>query len=328
MRTLYLPDTPIIDKKLDKLNSKTFIESVHAAILDAGTPYVFGIFGDWGVGKTSALNLLKEKFDEDLAMGSAYNVPIWLNIWKFENEMNIVYPLLFALKKDYELRLPVDDAMRSLGRDLVKVVGSSLIALTDLGLRAITKKLTGEAIKLKDIEYHLDLASEDVGEVEQALDTWASEIVRLPELYETFIANYASQLAKKYGVEPKRIRFAFLIDDLDRCLPDTVIGVLERIKNFLSVPGCVYVLAVNQHVVEQGIRSKFASIELDGREYLEKIVNHAFHVPEPSLDSVKVFALERLNELIPDQADQKLFKSNLEEFGQVLGACGFLTQEK
>jgi hypothetical protein len=304
------------------------VASLGVAVATADAPYVFGVFGDWGVGKTSALTLLEAKLEQDLSAKRSYDVPIWINVWKFENEANMIYPILYAIKKDYQRRLPGEDMAKSIGREFIKVVGSSLIALTDLGLRAITKKVTGEAIKLEDVQKHLELIEKDVGEAELLLDSWATQVSQLPDFYADFIDKYAERLAKRQGVQPETIRFVFLIDDLDRCMPDTVIAVLERIKNYLSVNRCIYVLGVNQYVVQQAIRAKYGAADVDGREYLEKIVNYAFHVPEPLPDSVKNFALERLNALIPEASDRDQVREHLEAFGQALGESGFLNPRK
>jgi hypothetical protein len=240
----------------------------------------------------------------------------------------MIYPILFAIKKDYERRLPDAEAVRSVGKEFIKVVGSSLVALTDLGLRAVTKKFTGEAIKLKDLQDHMELVEKDIGETEQLLDAWATEVTKLPDLYADFIDKYANKLAAHKQIKPEQIRFVLLIDDLDRCLPDTVIAVLERIKNYLSAPRCIYVLGVNHYVVQQAIRAKYGAVDIDGREYLEKIVNYAFHIPEPLPDSVKGFALDRLSALIPNAADQAQVRKHLETFGEALGVSGFLNPRK
>jgi len=49
-------------------------------------------------------------------------------------------------------------------------------------------------------------------------------------------------------------RLAVFVDDLDRCLPDKAVEVLEAIKLFLDVPGVVFVLGIARDVIEQGIK--------------------------------------------------------------------------
>lgn len=48
------------------------------------------------------------------------------------------------------------------------------------------------------------------------------------------------------------------IDDLDRCLPDRAVEVLEAIKLFLDVEGCVFFIAVDRDVIERVVRVQYA----------------------------------------------------------------------
>lgn len=101
------------------------------------------------------------------------------------------------------------------------------------------------------------------------------------------------------------LNLLFVIDDLDRCLPEKGVEMLEAIKLFLEVPGCAFVLAVDDEMVERGILHRYrdyglgqqrkADPELDvrppitGAEYLEKIVHLPVHVPPPSRKGVRAF---------------------------------------
>jgi translation initiation factor RLI1 len=89
MQTRFLPDKRIAEETFDKLGLKPFVASLGVAVATADAPYVFGVFGDWGVGKTSALTLLEAKLEQDLSAKRSYDVPIWINVWKFENEANM-----------------------------------------------------------------------------------------------------------------------------------------------------------------------------------------------------------------------------------------------
>ena len=67
-----------------------------------------------------------------------------------------------------------------------------------------------------------------------------------------------------------------IIDDLDRCLPDTVVDTLEAIRLFVSVPNTAYVIAAHRQMVEAAIDRRYPPSDRDegsvGRDYLEKML--------------------------------------------------------
>ncbi len=88
-----------------------------------------------------------------------------------------------------------------------------------------------------------------------------------------------------------RLNFVFLVDDLDRCLPDKAVEVLEAVKLFLEVEGCAFVLALDEEVVERGIAHRYRDYALQGKEgmtpitgaeYLEKLVHLPVRLPRPT----------------------------------------------
>jgi hypothetical protein len=79
-----------------------------------------------------------------------------------------------------------------------------------------------------------------------------------------------------------------------------VIALLEWIRNFLAVDGCMFVLALNPHVVNQGIKTKYNNLDVDGRECLEKILNYPFYVPEAGEKDLEEFARQSLTRLLAE----------------------------
>ena len=53
-------------------------------------------------------------------------------------------------------------------------------------------------------------------------------------------------------------RVVVLVDDLDRCLPDTVVAALEAIKLFLSVRKMGFVIAADRRLVTLAIATRYA----------------------------------------------------------------------
>jgi hypothetical protein len=90
-------------------------------------------------------------------------------------------------------------------------------------------------------------------------------------------------------------RLVVFIDDLDRCLPDQILALLEALKLYLNRPDCVFFLAVDSQRLVQAVSGKYKDLGIDGADYLEKIVQMPFQMPRLSPSAFK----EYLNELLP-----------------------------
>jgi hypothetical protein len=96
-----------------------------------------------------------------------------------------------------------------------------------------------------------------------------------------------------------------VVDDLDRCLPPSVIATLEAIKLFLSVPKMAFVLAYDDRLVTHAIADRYQpsprALEM-ASEYLEKIVQIPVPVPTLGLaDTEAYLALTLLQTHVDDE---------------------------
>ncbi|HRQ23199.1 MAG TPA: SUMF1/EgtB/PvdO family nonheme iron enzyme, partial [Anaerolineales bacterium] len=114
---------------------------------------------------------------------------------------------------------------------------------------------------------------------------------------EQFQEKFAT-LIKSY-ISPNRL--VVFVDDLDRCLPEKAIQVLEAIKLFLDVQDCVFVLGIDQDVIARGIEMKYKDVKdkkdaegkpqftIEGIKYLEKIIQLPFQIPPVIQDDMGKF---------------------------------------
>jgi len=66
MKFCFVADEPIDSNDLDDLGFAPFVDRIHAALADTATPFVYGLLGPWGSGKTSVQKLLATRFRKDL----------------------------------------------------------------------------------------------------------------------------------------------------------------------------------------------------------------------------------------------------------------------
>ncbi|MCX7856246.1 MAG: KAP family NTPase, partial [Anaerolineae bacterium] len=117
---------------------------------------------------------------------------------------------------------------------------------------------------------------------------------------EQFEATFQQVLRDILGSEGRLVVF---VDDLDRCLPEKAVEVLEAIKLFLEVEGTVFVLGLDREVICRGIevyyRRQGSEVPISGDDYLEKFIQIPFHLPPLDAED-----LERLLEAAERSAQE------------------------
>ena len=126
-----------------------------------------------------------------------------------------------------------------------------------------------------------------------------------PGNFYDYVAGFEDKFAEvvqEYAGDQKLVVF---IDDLDRCLPENAITVLESLKLFLDKAPCVFVLGTDREAMAEAIRTTYEGAELLGRDYLDKIVQVPFAVPVPHGHPLLKF-YEELDGPQLNEAQQKL----------------------
>jgi Cdc6-like AAA superfamily ATPase len=94
-------------------------------------------------------------------------------------------------------------------------------------------------------------------------------------------------------------RLVVAIDDVDRCLPEQGLEVLEAIKLYLDLPGASYLVAMDQEVLQHALdlryrQTKSTSRRITAEQYAEKMIDLTFVLPAPDARSFERFVAERL----------------------------------
>ena len=268
------------------------------------TPLTIGVFGTWGSGKTSLMRMVRNKLPESFRAA-------WFDAWKYEKEETLWRALLLhvlaALKGAVPKNKPEDlEALRDLETALYQPVdrekvGGLTIDWGKLGAGAAEGAvqiglafLPGGAV-LADLIKELrkeEKSEEAIGKIVSAIhreraQIHVAQVQFLEQFHDRFNALVGEHIVKK------NLRLVVFVDDLDRCLPEKAVEVLEAIKLFVDVPGCVFVLGLDQEVIARGIEIKYREFGLapgaegeaqkrfviDGARYLEKIIQLPFQIP-------------------------------------------------
>lgn len=195
-------------------HSKIADQLLKEILTEMQLPNNFGIFGNWGTGKTSLLKCIQYSIETKKEYSDIEFVHF--DAWKYEYAKE--GDLIFALLSEIKTKLKIEDTS-PVWSDLAGVmVGASYSLLNNL-LNAATLKL----VSLDDIEKKSEEARKAIFEDQSQ---WVDDTNKLNSQFSGFITNGLK------GVKKKKL-FIF-IDDLDRCLPDNAVKLLEAIKNFLQ----------------------------------------------------------------------------------------------
>ena len=282
----------------DRLRRNALIAEVGEAIATCKPPQVFGVHGDWGLGKTSFLHQVRWYLTGDNPQAlDTINAPkkskhgdqllaVWFDAWRYHAE---AVPVV-ALLQEMRAQLSQED--------------SKALALKRLGKVALRGALLSLDELTKKIGFHY-------AKFEQAGRRWDAENLAATLPSESLRKNLQETIrlllpAEKRGSEGKS-RLVVFVDDLDRCESESAYRLLEGLKVYLTLDNCVFVLGLNQRAVEGAIANRLAGglTDEDARRdaqaraasYLEKICQNVWHLPIPDAPG------QLLCELVADGGD-------------------------
>ena len=258
-------------KSIDLLNRDTFVNQIIRIIeltLNNEKSIRFAINGSWGIGKSFVLDIIESKL-EDIQSEETYinkYLIFHYNCWKYdyyeEPLVAIVASMLDTIDEKENL---ISADMKSKIKGLLKAVGSALMTK---GVEIIDEKIGVDLEKVFEIIKKGNFnAAEDI-ESKNKYDSNFMFKATLKKLQETI----------KLLSEEKTI--IFVVDELDRCLPEYSIKVLERLHHiFEELSNIQVILSIDKAQLEHTIKTIFGA-NTDADKYLSKFINFEVKLDE------------------------------------------------
>jgi predicted KAP-like P-loop ATPase len=293
---------PDNDTERDFLNFTGVADTVAEIIVQAkGRPISIGVSGAWGVGKSSMIRLVHRSLRERSGKGDGDFLFVEFNAWLYQGyddaRAALMEVIADKLVPEAEKRKKgLDRAKEFMGRiqwfRVAKLFAGTAAALYAgippvglLGeLYGAGKALVQGAATAETITSATKAAGTAKEAVSGLLD--AKKKTTPPQEIHALRESFESTL-KAMGVT-----LVVLIDDLDRCLPETTISTLEAIRLFLFLDNTAFVIAADDAMIKYAVRRHFPEVDNDQAiKYFDKLIQLPIRVPPLGTQEVRAYLM-------------------------------------
>lgn len=300
----YDKDKPIVVCSEDLLDRQCFSQEFGKALYEynGADGLVVGLYGKWGSGKTSVLNMAKEeikrliKEKEKKVISNSFKEflsklfqfmhkhnkteIIEFSPWNYSDKNNLISLFFQSLK----YKLCRKNSSR-IGKNIKKALSRYIDAIDALAIVPTIGPALAPVLKT------------------------IAKVLQSPDLNKA-----KSELSDLLKVYPGKI--IVFIDDIDRLTAPQIRDIFQLVKQVGDLPKIIYVLAMDREIVCNAL-SKFHNI--DGNEYLEKIVQVAFEIPELNKSKLCAIFHEKLSNVVDALPDHVIIDENY--LGKVFEDC-------
>lgn len=304
------------ETKTDLIGFRVHADLIRSVVTDENLlPVVLGVFGDWGGGKSSIMQMLQGDLDkEENADTYADVVCLYFNGWMFEGyedaKTALLTSILVQLGEHKRFGAKLKDNVVALLKRVKWMEGLKMGAKfgfkygVPLGITA----LSGGTIPAYLLPFLADLAGKKEDSPTDDEEKSDSDEVNWSKLIEEGKGNADLLEVRKFRDDFETMlaktnikSLVILIDDLDRCLPERIIETLEAIKLFVLVPRTAFVIGADPRIVRHAIGTRYvkqqigesessrSEIEDLTKDYLEKLIQIPYHLPRLSPSEVETY---------------------------------------
>jgi hypothetical protein len=232
---------PIQDITEDVLERSRLAEVVFDRLTSTDCPSVLGVYGGWGSGKSSLINLLcKLNIEQKVKQ---INIEIF-DAWKYDSGVSLLIPVIIRLRKlTGNVELP--DSWRTITK---RILATTTFSIADALLKKFTE-IDSKTIMANYVEAEKRDKQKDDSSVLLEWEQWADEVGETETAFQRIIDCAVENLGCK--------RIVLCIDNLDRCSPENAVRLLESVKTFFSASNCVWVFVVDNDVIASYIDQKY-----------------------------------------------------------------------
>lgn len=262
-------DSPIKTKREDLLGRTKFSESLGKALIEwkSEDGIVVGLYGKWGSGKSSVINLATEYIETETKKKKYPKkerpIIIRFNPWNFTEQNQLITTFFTELAKAIKFYDTGTDA---------KKVGQQLVTYSKF-------------FSVLSLVPGLDPYAKTVGNVFKQVGITTKE---WGELKTKNLEQYKEDLDKAIRKLGRKI--IIIIDDIDRLNEKEIKQIFQLVKQNANFPNTMYILSLDQEKALKQIGER--------AEFLEKIIQVSFHIPAVEDTRLRKILFEELDAIL------------------------------
>lgn len=305
-----------IETTEDFLNFGVVAQTAANFIKESGeNPISVGVSGNWGVGKTSLVKMIRLEIENS---GDKSYCFIDFNAWLYQGYDDARMALLqtvadFLLEKTKENQSLFQKAKAFCHRvNLLRFFKSVVPTVAGCaGGYAISGNASGAI---------MGAISGAVGATTGSIAQQATQVTeKLVDLHDSVKNSILPEPLASLPQEIQKIRDEFesllhelqiklvvIVDDLDRCLPDTAISTLEAMRLLLFMKNTAFIIAADENMIRKAVSAHFEGSVLSDElvtNYFDKLIQVPISVPCLGISEIRAYLMMLLAQ---DYLSQKI----------------------
>ena len=276
------------ESNIDYIDFEYIADLVNEIVLDDNLlPASIGVYGDWGSGKSSIMSI-SQKFlrrkDENILI-------INFNAWLFEGygdaRNTVINCILDNIEKKIQEKEPIKEKLRNLRKS---INGGELITALIKNLPTIISSTINPSNLVNDAKNISDDIVENIEKIRERYESITSH-----KSLRNDIANFRNEFGNLIN-ESRISRVVIYVDEIDRCLPDTILEIFEAMRLFLFNGKVAFVFGADERQIAYAIRQKYSDSIFEsenkiniGKEYLEKIIQYPIRIPTMTVAETEIY---------------------------------------
>ena len=272
---MFYSDRAIGSQSEDKLNRSGFARLLAKTLVNLNSEDTFtvGLFGKWGSGKTSIVNMTLSEIDsmQSQKPEGQQIIVVHFEPWNFTDTNQLLTQFFVRLANEFQKKS--DENLTKIGQalerysdafsllELIPTVGAPIATASKWGVNLLGKKM------------------------QRGLD-------------ERDVLKQKDQVIKLLSEQSNRI--LVVLDDIDRLSNEQIRYVFQLITSVARFPKTTYLLVFDKEIVVEALKDVQSG---NGQDYLEKVIQMPIQIPDIRRTDLRNVLFDQLDQIKADFPD-------------------------